>query len=269
MTAAPEGNWAKAGDKLVLADALAENMSARGAHRRSGDASDVDPARTAREPSVAAPSAAWQLAMISTCPLLAGEHVTADTGTGFVHTAPGHGQEDFEIWTANARMLEERGSTAIPFTVDADGVFTDDAPGFEGKRVIDDKGNYGDANEAVIEALIDAGALIARGRLRHHYPHSWRSKKPVIFRNTPQWFVAMDKPIIGDAATPCASARCRPSTTRAGCRRQARTASRAMVETRPDWVRVAPARLGRADHRLRHKETGRVIPAATSMRRAS
>ena len=74
---------------------------------------------------------------------------------------------------------------------------TKDAPGFTGKRVIDDKGNKGDANEAVIKALIEAGALIARGRLKHQYPHSWRSKKPLIFRNTPQWFIAMDKPIEG------------------------------------------------------------------------
>ena len=86
---------------------------------------------------------------------------------------------------------------SIPFTVDADGYFTKEAPGFEGKRVIDDKGNFGDANEAVIKALIKANALIARGRLRHDYPHSWRSKKPVIFRNTPQWFIAMDDDIDG------------------------------------------------------------------------
>ena len=98
---------------------------------------------------------------------------------------------------------KQRGiDTAIPFTVDGDGRFTKDAPGFEGKRVIDDKGNKGDANEAVIDALVEAGMLIARGRLKHQYPHSWRSKKPVIFRNTPQWFIAMDKPL----ALPSASA---------------------------------------------------------------
>ena len=62
-------------------------------------------------------------------------------------------------------------------------------PGFTGKRVLTEKGEKGDANEAVIKALIDAGMLIARGRLKHQYPHSWRSKKPVIFRNTPQWFI--------------------------------------------------------------------------------
>ena len=128
--------------------------------------------------------------------MLAGDHVTDEDGTGFVHTAPGHGREDFDIWMENAPKLQQRGiDTTIPFTVDGDGRFTKDAPGFEGKRVIDDKGNKGDANDAVIKALVEADALIARGRLKHQYPHSWRSKKPVIFRNTPQWFIAMDKPL--------------------------------------------------------------------------
>ena len=132
-------------------------------------------------------------------PLLAGDHVTDDTGTGFVHTAPGHGREDFEVWTANARELEARGiNTTIPYTVDENGAFTDQAPGFTGKRVINDKGEKGDANEAVIKALVERGMLLARGRLKHQYPHSWRSKKPVIFRNTPQWFIAMDKDIADD-----------------------------------------------------------------------
>ena len=90
-------------------------------------------------------------------PLLAGEHVTDDAGTGFVHTAPGHGREDFEVWTANRAALEERGiNPAIPYTVDENGAFTEAAPGFTGKRVINDKGEKGDANEAVIKALIEA-----------------------------------------------------------------------------------------------------------------
>ena len=113
-----------------------------------------------------------------------------------MHTAPGHGREDFDVWTANARELDARGiNTTIPYTVDENGAFTDQAPGFTGKRVINDKGEKGDANEAVIKALVEAGKLLARGRLKHQYPHSWRSKKPVIFRNTPQWFIAMDKDI--------------------------------------------------------------------------
>ncbi|NGH22891.1 class I tRNA ligase family protein, partial [Klebsiella pneumoniae] len=68
-------------------------------------------------------------------------------------------------------------------------------PGFTGKRVLTDEGEKGDANDAVIKALIEGGKLLARGSLKHQYPHSWRSKKPVIFRNTPQWFIAMDKDI--------------------------------------------------------------------------
>ncbi len=96
-------------------------------------------------------------------PLLAGDHVTDDTGTGFVHTAPGHGREDFDVWTANAAKLAAQNiNTHIPYTVDADGRFTDQAPGFAGKRVLTEKGEKGDANEAVIKALIDAGMLLAR-----------------------------------------------------------------------------------------------------------
>jgi isoleucyl-tRNA synthetase len=93
-------------------------------------------------------------------------------------------------------MLEGRGiNPSIPYTVDENGALTAQAPGFEGKRVINDKGEKGDANEAVIKALQAAGNIIARSRLKHEYPHSWRSKKPIIYRNTPQWFIAMDKAI--------------------------------------------------------------------------
>src|SRR5262249_14440763 len=175
-------------------------------------------------------------------PLLAGEHVTAETGTGFVHTAPGHGREDFDIWMENKSRLEAAGiETTIPYTADADGRFTEQAPGFTGKRILTAKGDKGDANEAVIKALIDAGMLIARGRLKHQYPHSWRSKKPVIFRNTPQWFIAMDKPIVDGAG------RAKPGDT---LRRRALDAIKVtrwvpppgenritgMIESRPDWV---------------------------------
>ena len=91
-------------------------------------------------------------------PLLAGEHVTAEAGTGFVHTAPGHGREDFDLWMEHRRDLEGSGvDTRIPYTVDADGRFTADAPGFEGRQVITEKGEKGDANQAVIEALTQAG----------------------------------------------------------------------------------------------------------------
>ena len=107
-------------------------------------------------------------------PLLAGDHVTDDAGTGFVHTAPGHGADDFNIWIAHSA------SSGIPFTVDEDGRFTKEAPGFEGLKIIQlegkNTGKDGPANKAVIEKLIEAGALLARGQLKHHYPHSWRSQ---------------------------------------------------------------------------------------------
>jgi isoleucyl-tRNA synthetase len=174
-------------------------------------------------------------------PMLAGDHVTDDAGTGFVHTAPGHGREDFDAWMDAAPELRQRGvDTAIPFTVDDAGYFTKDAPGFgpdrEGgpARVIDDAGKKGDANKAVIDALIAANALFARGRLKHQYPHSWRSKKPIIFRNTPQWFVHMDKEL-GDNTTLRTRALAAIDATRfvpeAG-----QTRLRAMIEDRPDWV---------------------------------
>jgi isoleucyl-tRNA synthetase len=198
VTDAAADNWAKPGDVLLLADALAESVFKQARVIAYEKVRDV-PADTLDVVECAHPLKGLGGGYQFTVPLLAGDHVTDDTGTGFVHTAPGHGREDFEIWTANARELEARGiNTVIPYTVDENGALTDQAPGFTGKRVINDKGEKGDANEAVIKALVEAGMLLARGRLKHQYPHSWRSKKPVIFRNTPQWFIAMDKPIAND-----------------------------------------------------------------------
>ncbi|HEX5932743.1 MAG TPA: class I tRNA ligase family protein, partial [Pseudorhizobium sp.] len=174
-------------------------------------------------------------------PLLAGDHVTDDAGTGFVHTAPSHGREDFDAWTDKVRDLEARGiDTKIPFPVDDAGFYTADAPGFgpdrEGgaARVMDDNGKKGDANKAVIEALIDAHALFARGRLKHSYPHSWRSKKPVIFRNTPQWFVYMDKDLADGTTLRTRALKAIDDTRFVPAGGQNRL--RAMIEQRPDWV---------------------------------
>jgi isoleucyl-tRNA synthetase len=219
VTEAAADNWAKTGDLLVLADKLADDVfkQARVASwaRECDVTSDMLSWAECSHPLVNfVPSGSLRSGSKSDgslgltgygfrVPLLQGDHVTDDTGTGFVHTAPGHGREDFDVWTANARALEARGiNTTIPYTVDENGAFTDQAPGFTGKRVINDKGEKGDANEAVIKALIEAGMLLARGRLKHQYPHSWRSKKPVIFRNTPQWFIAMDKPIVDAPGRP-------------------------------------------------------------------
>jgi isoleucyl-tRNA synthetase len=196
VTSAPEGNWARSGKTYLLADKLAADVF-KSAKIADGDferVRDVDPASLA-EIYCAHPLASFHSAYRFRVPLLDGDHVTDDTGTGFVHTAPGHGREDFDIWMQYKWDLEHFGiDTTIPYTVDEDGFYTKEAPGFEGKRVITEKGDKGDANDAVIQALIQAGNLVARGKLKHQYPHSWRSKKPVIFRNTPQWFIAMDKP---------------------------------------------------------------------------
>jgi isoleucyl-tRNA synthetase len=192
VTDSPADNWAKVGATYIVAQSLAQSVfdAARvAAFEFLGEVQGDALASTV----CAHPLHKHGYGFV--VPLLDGDYVTEDTGTGFVHTAPGHGREDFELWTANTRRLQDRGiDTRIPYTVDENGAFTDEAPGFEGKRVITDAGKVGDANGAVIDALIKAGALVARGRLKHQYPHSWRSKTPVIFRNTPQWFLAMDRP---------------------------------------------------------------------------
>jgi isoleucyl-tRNA synthetase len=238
---APAGNWAKPGDRLVLADKLAADVFQQArvtAHERLGDVPAADLAAMVGDHPLKTFNAGYHFAV----PLLAGDHVTDDAGTGFVHTAPGHGREDFEVWTGNAAKLAARGiNTTIPYTVDADGRFTDHAPGFIGKRVLTDKGDKGDANEAVIKALVDAGMLLARGRLKHQYPHSWRSKKPVIFRNTPQWFIAMDKPIADSSgkAKPGDTLRNRAFEAIEITRwvpQQGQNRITGMVESKPDWV---------------------------------
>jgi isoleucyl-tRNA synthetase len=193
VTDAPVDNWAKTGDLLILADKLAADVFKQAKVVAFEKVLEVG-ASILAEMTCAHPLRGRGYDFI--VPLLEGGHVTEDAGTGFVHTAPGHGREDFDIWMENKSLLDAgRINTTIPYTVDENGAFTDQAPGFTGRRVINDKGEKGDANEAVIKALIDAGKLLARGRLKHQYPHSWRSKKPVIFRNTPQWFIAMDMPI--------------------------------------------------------------------------
>jgi isoleucyl-tRNA synthetase len=234
ITDAPADNWAKTGDTLILAGKLAADVFKQARVAAYEKVQDL-PASVLAGIVCSHPLSSMNGYGFDV-PLLAGDHVTDDAGTGFVHTAPGHGREDFEVWTANARALEARGiNPAIPYTVDENGAFTTHAPGFEGKRVINDKGEKGDANEAVIKALVAAGNIIARGRLKHQYPHSWRSKKPVIFRNTPQWFIAMDKPIHGQSGTLRSIALNEIKKTRwvpaAGENR-----INGMIESRPDWV---------------------------------
>jgi len=239
VTDAPIDNWAKTGDLLVLADVLADDVfkQARAtAWQRVRSVAADDLAVMSCEHPLKGFAGGYEFRI----PLLEGDHVTDDAGTGFVHTAPGHGREDFDVWTSNARALEARGiNTTIPYTVDENGAFTDQAPGFAGKRVINDKGEKGDANDAVIKALVDAGMLLARGRLKHQYPHSWRSKKPVIFRNTPQWFIAMDKDIANGKAKPGDTLRARALQAIAVTQwvpPSGQNRITGMIESRPDWV---------------------------------
>jgi len=236
VTEAPDQNWARKGDRLVLADKLAAEVMKNAKVEAFVRIHDVDPSQIDHA-SHPLKGKGYEFHV----PLLAGDHVTDDAGTGFVHTAPGHGREDFDVWTSNARELAARGiNTTIPYAVDENGAFTEQAPGFTGKRVINDKGEKGDANDAVIKALVDAGMLLARGRLKHQYPHSWRSKKPVIFRNTPQWFIAMDKPIAdGGKAKPGDTLRARAL--RAISFTQwvppsGQNRITGMIESKPDWV---------------------------------
>jgi len=263
VTQSLDGNWAKKGDQLIIADELANAVM------KSAKVEAFERLSAVSAEELAGISCAHPLrghGYDFEVPMLEGDHVTDEDGTGFVHTAPGHGREDFDIWTASAAKLRERGiDPTIPFTVDGDGRFTKEAPGFEGKRVIDDKGNKGDANDAIIKALVDAKMVIARGRLKHQYPHSWRSKKPVIFRNTPQWFIAMDKPMQMPGRG--------GNQTLRECALQAieetdfvpatgRNRLRGMVESKPDWVISRQRAWGVPITVFQHKETGEVIPSA-------
>lgn len=219
------------GEKLIFATRLADEAAAK-AKLTFKFLRDVDADELA---AITCAHPLKDLGYTFPVPLLDGDHVTDDAGTGFVHTAPSHGREDFDAWTSKARELEARGiSSKIPFPVDDAGFYTADAPGFDGARVMDDNGKKGDANERVIKALIASNTLFARGRLKHSYPHSWRSKKPVIFRNTPQWFVYMDKEL-GDGTTLRSRSLSAIDDTRF-VPASGQNRLRAMIEGRPDWV---------------------------------
>lgn len=110
--------------------------------------------------------------------IILGDHVTLETGTGCVHTAPGHGREDYEVGLQYG--LE------VYSPVNDKGCFTEEVEFFKGQFVFK-------ANQDIIDKLEETGALMAREDIQHSYPHCWRCKKPVIFRATPQWFISMEK----------------------------------------------------------------------------
>ena len=177
-------------------------------------------------------------------PLLAGQHVTTDQGTGFVHIAPGHGAEDWALGTANG--------IEVPHTVGEDGGYLDDVSLFAGARVLTDDGKEGDANGRVIAELASSGCLLGTGRLVHSYPHSWRSKAPLIFRNTAQWFISMEtQGLRAKALAAIDATRWVPES--------GRERIRGMIETRPDWVLSRQRAWGVPIAVFVNRETGDVL----------
>ncbi len=273
VTAAPDGNWAKIGDRFVLADKLAADVM------KAAKVDMYEPREAIAGEELSQFVCAHPLAALGydfAVPLLDGDHVTDDTGTGFVHTAPGHGADDYNIWIANQKALHDRGiDTTIPFTVDADGVFTKDAPGFEGKRVLD-----GDRRQGRRQRRRHQGADRCRQTSSRAGASSTSIRTPGARRSRSSSATRRSgsSPSTSRSISRCPTmARRSPSprsppmgatiTGRATGRRCARLALAEIRQT--EWVPddrrephhrhdreptrlggLAPARLGRADHRL-------------------
>ena len=239
VTGTPEECWAAVGDRYLLADALAADVMTRarldeGQFRRVRDVAAADLAGLKLAHPLAGTEGSegeWDTPRdFRTAPF-----VTDEEGTGFVHCAPSHGMEEYELYR-DAGMLAE----VITHNVVEDGSFRPDLPFFGGKRILKDNGKEGDANKAVIDKLVEAGGLLARGKIKHSYPHSWRSKAPVIFRNTPQWFAAIDRPV-GDGQDQYGETIRQRALTSIDelvtwTPRTGRNRLHSMVENRPDWV---------------------------------
>jgi isoleucyl-tRNA synthetase len=211
---------AKAGDRLLLAIKLAEDVKAK-AKIEEWEEEVTFKGRDLDGIACAHPLHAHGYDF--SVPLLSGDFVTEDTGTGFVHIAPGHGEDDYYLY------LKHFGAKDIPDNVTDDGKFREHVPLFAGKEIYTQKGELGDGNFAVLKAFDEAGALLAKGSLKHEYPHSWRSKAPVIFRTTPQWFIALDddNKLRQTALKAITETRWVPP--------QGENRIRAMIEQRPDW----------------------------------
>jgi isoleucyl-tRNA synthetase len=172
-------------------------------------------------------------------PVILGDHVTTETGTGLVHTAPAHGQEDY--------VVGSRYGLPVDNPVGPDGKFLPDTPLFAGLHVFA-------ANERVIDALKAHGMLLRVARLKHSYPHCWRHKTPIIFRATPQWFIGMDHPH-GLRARALAEIRKLRFTPDWG---EARI--QGMVANRPDWCISRQRYWGVPITLFAHKKTGELHP---------
>ncbi|OSP55642.1 isoleucine--tRNA ligase [Pseudoruegeria sp. SK021] len=231
-----EESWTTAGDLYVFADTLAEDALTK------SRVTAFDRVRSVSTEELAGLTLAHPLAGIDGAdgywdydvPMIDGDHVTEDAGTGFVHTAPSHGSDDFDAFVKRGWM------DRMTHNIGPDSDFLPHVPLFAGLTVFDAKGKEGKANTAVIAKLVEAGGLIARGQVKHSYPHSWRSKAPVIFRNTPQWFAAIDRPV-GDGQDEYGTTiRERALTSIDKLVTWTPTTGRnrlySMIESRPDWV---------------------------------
>lgn len=171
-------------------------------------------------------------------PIIVGDHVTLEAGTGAVHTAPGHGQDDFVI--GNQYSLE------IDNPVGDNGCFLPDTPIFAGEHVLK-------ANQHVVDVLSEHGALQHAEKINHSYPHCWRHKTPIIFRATPQWFISMEKNGLRDTAMQqIKQVEWLPDWG------QARIES--MIEKRPDWCISRQRYWGVPIPLFVHKETQELHP---------
>ena len=243
ITGRPEECWARIGDRYILADKMAAQVMSRARldetmYRRLRN---VTPAQlsgmTLTHPLANAEGSGGEWDDLRD--FRAADFVSDEEGTGFVHCAPSHGMEEFELYR-DLGMLDQ----VITWNVMDDGSFREDLPFFGGKRILRAKpknGDWeGDANAAVISKLIEVGGLLARGKIKHSYPHSWRSKAPVIYRNTPQWFAAIDRPIDDGQGTYGDTIRKRALTSIDQLVKFTPQSGRnrlySMIDSRPDWV---------------------------------
>ena len=243
VTGTPDECWVSVGDRYILADKLAEDVMTRArletdmyTRVRDVTADELAGLRLSH-PLAGAEGAGGEWDDLRD--FRAADFVTEDEGTGFVHCAPSHGMEEYELYRGLG-MLEQ----VITYNVTDDGSFRADLPFFGGKRILREKpkkGDWeGDANAAVIAKLTEVGGLLARGKIKHSYPHSWRSKAPVIYRNTPQWFAAIDR-AVGDGQDQYGETiRTRALTSIDELvkftPKTGRNRLHAMIESRPDWV---------------------------------
>ncbi|WP_194094068.1 isoleucine--tRNA ligase [Marivivens aquimaris] len=165
-------------------------------------------------------------------PMLPGDHVTEEAGTGFVHTAPSHGDDDYQLGL--------KFGLPMTYNVTEDSSYRKDLPIFAGMHIILPDGKEGPANVANIKQMAYTKALFGKAKLKHSYPHSWRSKAPVIYRNTPQWFAAIDKEVGDGQDTYGKTIRERALTSIDQLVKWTPQTGRnriySMIEARPDWV---------------------------------